>query len=88
MRKLSALVGVFLILFEASLIYFYFSYLAPLYNHKNYIESPIVNASDPTCDSFLTHEEAQQFYIDNKNKILTLNRLDHDGDGQVCENLP
>lgn len=80
--------SLFLILFELSLILMYFSYLKPLYNHKNYIETAKVNASDPNCDSFITHSEAQQFYEDNKEIIKTLERLDHDNDGKVCENLP
>lgn len=88
MRKLSTLTSVFLILFELGLIYFYFSYLSPLYHHKNYIETPVVNSADPTCGSFITRSEAQQFYNDNKDLLKTLSRLDHDNDGQVCENLP
>lgn len=88
MLKVSALVGIFLLLFEVTLILFYFYYLTPLYNHKNYVEAPTVDASDPTCDSFITHSEAQQFYIENIGTIKTLGRLDHDLDGKVCENLP
>jgi len=88
MRVLSFLFGFFLVLFEITLIYFYFSYPSPLYHHKNYVETPIVNASDPTCDSFITRIEAQQFYEENHDKLPTLSRLDHDGDGKVCENLP
>ena len=88
MRILSALLSIFLVLFEISLIYFYFSYLVPFYNNKNYIETPIVNASNPTCDSFITRSEAQQFYLEHKDTLKTLSQLDHDGDGKVCENLP
>jgi hypothetical protein len=88
MGRLGPVLTVFLILFEISLFFYYYRYLVPAYNAKEYTEKPIIDPAVPAnCSIFLTQNEAQSFYRDNA-VTHKLGSLDNDNDGIVCENLP
>ena len=51
--------------------------------------SPVLGASqDRDCSDFKTQEEAQKFFISQGGPQKDPHRLDRDGDGVACENLP
>lgn len=42
---------------------------------------------DRNCDDFATHEEAQEFFIQNGGPLVDPHDLDRDDDGIACESL-
>lgn len=88
MGRLGVVITIFLVVFELALFLYYYKFLVPAYNLKEYTEKPVVDPSTgATCSIFLTQNEAQSFYLKNSSTI-NLGALDHDKDGVVCENLP
>lgn len=89
MSRFSHYISVFLVLFEIVLVYYYFVYLVPIHNNREYIEFPTVSKdSTPTCNLFITQNEAQIYFDKNKATLPKLFQLDRDHDGKVCEGLP
>ena len=88
MGKFTLFITLFLVLFEISLLAFYYQYLVPLYNLREYSEKPVIaSQNDVNCSLFITQNEAQSFYL-QYNGEYKLGSLDNDNDGVVCENLP
>lgn len=90
MKKSAQALFIGLIAFELTLIGCYFLLFQKDYNNsKTYLEFPIIDPQkSPTCNIFLTHSEAQQFFEANKSTMPSLLQLDNDRDGIVCEALP